>query len=488
LETDSLREKEHRKKLSLTSFSILYILQILLVLSSLLFAGSPIAEEIMMSKDSIAQVIPAKFSVFYMATFNGFKNAMDIAIFIFMLSGFINVVNETEALSSSLNSSLNKLKGRELYLLPILIIFFAIGGTTFGFGEETIPLYGILTAALLAAGFDTMVVLGVVLLGSGVGIVGSTINPFSTGVAMDSLKGIGIDTNAGIIFGLGGIVLFFTTIITIIYVMRYAKKVKSNMKFSILSESEYSHMNESIKIDNEKIKPLTKNQKITMYIFGFSFLVMFISLIPWQKFNINIFDNWSNILTGEPWGQWYFGDLAMWFLSIAILIGIICKLGEEKLIEAFMQGAKDVVPVVMIIVVSRGTSVLMSETNLDMFILDRASHLLQGVSPVIFVLGSYIIFFFLSILIPSSSGLAYVSMPIMGGLGHNVGISPELMVIIYVSAHGIAHLTCPTSGVLMASIEINKISYGTWLKFVKKPVILLISISLIILLSANFIL
>ncbi len=488
MEAVSTEIKEKKKKFSLSSFSILYILQIVLVLASVVLAGSPIAKEIMMSKEGIAEVIPASFSVFYMATFNGFKSAIDIAIFIFMLSGLINVVNETEALSSSLNSALKKLKGKELLLLPVLIVFFSIGGTTFGFGEETIPLYGILTAALLTAGFDTMVVLGVVLLASSAGIIGSTINPFSTGVAMDSLKGIGIETNAGIVFALGGLLLVLTTIGVIIYVMKYAKTVKGNMSKSILSEDEFKHMKENFNKNDAEVKPLTVNQKITMYLFGISFLVMFISLIPWQKFNITIFDNWSAVLTGTPWGQWDFGDLAMWFLSIAIIVGIVCKLGEANLIESFLDGAKDVIPVVMIIVVSRGTSVLMSETNLDMYILDRASALLQGMSPVIFVLGSYIIYFFLTILIPSSSGLAYVSMPIMGGLAYSVGIAPELMVIIYVTAHGIAHLTMPTSGVLMASIEINKISYGTWLKFVKIPVIFLVTISLIVLLGANFIL
>lgn len=184
-------------------------------------------------------------------------------------------------------------------------------------------------------------------------------------------------------------------------------------------------------------------------------------------------------MTGVNLGEWYFGDLAMWFLLMSIIIAFLFKIGEKKTVSAFIVGANDMLSVVLIIVVARGVSALMSSTNLDLFLLDRASNLLNGLSPILFILGSYVIYFLLSFLIPSSSGLAYVSMPIMGGLAHRMGCPPEVMIMIFSATHGVINLISPTSGILMGTLELNRVEYGTWIKFIKIPIITIIVINLI---------
>lgn len=215
---------------------------------------------------------------------------------------------------------------------------------------------------------------------------------------------------------------------------------------------------------------------------------MIVSLIPWPDFGIKVFDGWTAFLTGESFGNWYFGDLAMWFFIMSIVISLINRFSEEEIINYFVEGAQDILSVVLIIVVARGVSVLMSETHLDLFILDRAANALGGLSPILFVIGAFILYLLLSFLIPSTSGLAYVSIPVMGALAHNIGLSADVMVMIFVSGCGIINLITPTSGVVMGGLQITKVNYSTWTKFMFKPIIVIGVMNLIVLIASMMLL
>ncbi|MCA9765154.1 MAG: YfcC family protein [Carnobacterium sp.] len=479
---------EKKKRLSLSSFSILFIILIALALVSVALAGQPFDPTLLTTPDAVAKVIPASISTIVMAPFNGFKDAIEICIFILMLGGYLSIVNKTGALEAGIQSVVKKLKGNELIIIPILMILFSIGGSTFGMAEETLPFYALLTSVMVAAGFDTIVSVGTVLLGSGAGVLGSTVNPFATGVAMDALKAINIDTNAGLVIGIG-IALWIVTLLPFLYfVMSYAKKVKADKGSTILSLQEQENMNREFRKETSKDFSFTRKHKIVLILFGLSFLIMIISLIPWQNFGIMFFNNWTAFLTGNSFGEWYFGDLSMLFLIMGLIIAFVYRLKEKETISAFIAGASDMLSVVLIIVVARGTSVLMASTHLDLLILDRATNLLGGLSPVLFVVGSFIVYFFLAFLIPSSSGLAYVTMPIMGGLAYEMGIAPEIMIMIFASTHGVINLVSPTSGILMGGLEMNKIEYSTWIRFMRMPVLAILITNLAVLILSLFIL
>ncbi len=332
-----------------------------------------------------------------------------------VLGGFLNIVTQSGALESGIQMVVKKLKGNELIIIPILMVLFSIGGSTYGMAEETIPFYSLLTATLVAAGFDTIVAVGTVLLGSGSGVIGSTVNPFSTGVAMDALRGIGIQPNTGVILLIGFMLWAVSTAYSIFIVMRYAKKVKEDKGSTILSLQEQEDMKENFGQEDKKDLTFTKRHKIILSIFAFCFLVMIVSLIPWGDFGVTIFDGWTSFLTGESFGDWYFGDLAMWFFIIGLICAIVGRFSEKETVDSFVEGSKDMLSVVLIIVVARGASVLMSTTYLDLFILDKAAGLLQDFSPILFVIGAYVLYLGLSFIIPSTSGLVYVSIPVMGG-------------------------------------------------------------------------
>lgn len=475
--------KKEKKSFQISSFSILFIILIVLGIITMFLDGQGFAPQVV-NDATVDHVVGAQFSDIIMAPFRGFQEAIEISIFILVLGGFLNIVTQTGALEAGIQSVVKKLKGNEIKIIPILMILFSIGGTAYGMAEETIPFYALLSITMVAAGFDTVVAAGTVLLGSGAGVLGSTINPFATGVAMDALNGVGIAPNTGLILGIGFVIWVVTTAFAIFTVMSYAKKVKQDKGSTILSLQEQEDMKKNFVDGKDTDMEFTGKHKAVLTVFGFGFLIMITSLIPWGDFGITIFDGWTSFLTGNSFGEWYFADLAMWFFIVSIIVAVIAGYSEQETIDHFIDGTKDMISVVLIIVVARGVSVLMTQTHLDLLILDKAAGILSGLSPVLFVIGAYILYLGLSFLIPSTSGLAVVSMPVMGGLAQQLGLSADVMTMIFVAACGLVNLITPTSGVVMGGLNIAKVNYPTWLKFMRKPLIIIAVLNLIILIAA----
>ncbi|MEO1772205.1 MULTISPECIES: YfcC family protein [Enterococcus] len=483
-----MSKKNKKEKKSISSFSILFIIIILLTVISWLFSGQTFTPTIPAGgTEEVSQVVGAKISDLVMSPFNGFRDAIDICVFILFLGGFLNIVTGTGALEAGIQHVVKKLKGNELVLIPVLMVLFSIGGSTYGMAEETIPFYSLLAVTMVASGFDTIVSTGTVMLGAGAGVIGSTVNPFATGVAMDALRSVGIQPNAGTIMMIGLLLWAVTTIYCIFCVMSYAKKVKADKGSTILSLQEQQDMKTAFENSGSANIEFTRKRKMILIVFMISFVVMVVSLIPWGSFGITFFNGWTSFLTGQNFGDWYFGDLAMWFFLASLVIALIHGFSEKEIIDTFIDGVKDILSVVLIIVVARGASVIMQVTHLDLFILDKSAGLLQGFSPILFVIGAYILYLFLSFLIPSTSGLAYVSIPVMGALAQNVGLNPNVMVMIFTAGCGLVNLITPTSGVVMGGLELSKINYSTWTKFMRKPLIV-IGISNLIILIASMLL
>ncbi|MFQ9741618.1 MAG: hypothetical protein ACLRX5_03490 [Slackia sp.] len=233
---------------------------------------------------------------------------------------------------------------------------------------------------------------------------------------------------------------------------------------------------------------LTGRQKGALVVFAIAFIIMVISFIPWEDFGINVFTGWSAVVTGLPLGQWYFLEAACWFFVLAIIIAVVGGLSESETVKAFIDGCADMMSVVMIIALARGVSILMAETGMSDWILLNASNALQGVSAIVFAPVSWLLYVVLSFLIPSSSGMATVSMPIMGPLAANLGFSVETMVMIFSSANGLVNLFTPTCGAIMGGLAIAKVQYGTWLKWVWKLLVILAVVCLVVVTTAMMIL
>lgn len=483
-----------KKKFKMTSaFTVLIIIiAVVAILTWIIPAGKyddkGVYQTIAQNPQGIYNIIAAPIQ--------GFFDAVDIALFVIVIGGFLGIILKTGAIDGGIGSILKNLKGKEIWMIPILMVLFGIGGTTYGMAEETIALYPIIIPVFIAAGYDAITPVAVILLGAGTGVLASTVNPFATGAASEAA---GIALGNGIV--LRFIMLIVLEIISIIFVMKYAKKVKADPSKSIIAFMKKDN-EEHFLGENNEIPELTKRRKWVLVLFALTFVVMILGVIPWAyKFNIKIFDNaynWASkasILGLQPnttdayWtaydavktqsaalGDWWFGQMTVWFFFMAVLIGLISKMKEHEIVENFINGARDLLAVALIIGVSRGIKVVMTAGGMDATILYWSSNALKGLHPGLFAVLSYIFYIPMSFLIPSTSGLAGATMPVMGPLAGSVfqsaGLAADfgksIVITAYQSASGIVNLITPTSGVVMGALAIGKVPYDKWLKFTGK--------------------
>ena len=391
--------------------------------------------------------------------------AIDVALFILVIGGFLGVTMQTGAIQSGIAGLVERLRGRERLLIPILMAVFALGGTSYGMAEESLAFYVLVITVMVAAGYDSLTGAALILLGCGIGVIGSTINPFATGIA-SGFAGTGIDE------GLIGrvVILVVGTVIGIWYVMRYAAKVKASPEASMLGASRAevdAHFSQAA-VEGENATGAGPRRNVTaivIVIFFLAFIVMIIGVVPWEDLGITFIKT--------RW--WWFPEMTASFLLFAIIIGFVARMGETEFTEGFVNGAKDLLGVALIIGIARGVTVIMTNGQITDTVLHAAEQAVTGLGGVAFINLMYLLFIPLSFLIPSSSGLATVAMPIMAPLASFANVAPELVVTAYQTGNGLVNLFTPTSAVVMGGLAIAKVGYGTWLKFVW-PLLLLLAI------------
>jgi uncharacterized ion transporter superfamily protein YfcC len=377
--------------------------------------------------------------------------AIDVALFVLVIGGFLAITMATGAIDAGIGKITTALKGKEKWMIGLLMIVFALGGTTYGMAEETLAFYALIIAVMIAAGYDALVGVAIVMLGAGIGTLASTVNPFATGVA-SGFAGVSVAD------GLPGrlVILILGTLIGIIFVTRYAEKVRKDPSKSLVFDR---------KADNEKhflsgtgteaMPEFTGRRKVILLLFGLAFLVMIFTVIPWNDLGI-----------GLPQMDWWFGEFSALFLFCAIVIGIVGRLGEADLSETFINGARDMLGVALIIGVARGVSVIMNNGLITDTLLSWAEAVTSGLGGVAFITVMHVIYLPLGFLIPSSSGLATVTMPIMAPLADFAGVDRSLVVTAYQSASGLLNLINPTFAVVMGGLALGRVGYDKWLRFV----------------------
>lgn len=455
------------KRRAISTFAILLCVLLLVAIATWIAQGSTYTDP---ETGETAEVVGASLSDILMAPINGWHDAGDVIGFVFCLGAFLAIVTATGALETGIHVLVKKLHGKEIALIWILMFVFSIGGTTYGMGEETVGFYILLAATMMAAGFDPLVGAATVLLGAGSGVLGSTINPFATGAAVASA---GVDVNMGTIYVLGVILWLVTYFISAFFVTRYAKAVK-NKKGSILTADQLETCRAAYggatEID-EDVK-LTGRQKIVLVIFGLSFVIMILGFIPWEELSASVFGalGWSGFLTGNPFGWWWFDDAAIWFLLMGIIIGLIGLEDKGKLMSCIISGFADMISVNLVIALARATSVLMSVSGLGTWLVEASVTALSssGLPAAVFGFLDYLLHIGLSFLVPSSSGLAGLSAPIVSPIVRGMGWSVETSIMINVAANGFVNLFTPTCGFIMGGLALARIPYETWLKWAGK--------------------
>lgn len=422
------------------------------------------------------------------------KAAIDVSFFILMVGAFLGVVNETGALDVGIASIVKRFKGREKMLIYILMPLFALGGSTYGMGEETMAFYPLLVPVMMAVGFDSITGVAIILLGSQIGCLASTVNPFATTVAADAA---GVSVADGMIWR----IVFFIVILAMgmFFVAQYAEKVQKDPTKSLVykqRETDMEHFN--VNATQEVNADLTSAQKRVLWVFVFTFILMICSFIPWGDLGISIFEDFNTWLTGlpvigqiigsstSPLGWWYFPEGAMLFAFAGVAVGLVYGMEEERMIKAFMNGAADLLSVALICAIARGIQVIMNDGLITATILHWGEVGLQGLSSQVFIVLTYLFYLPMSFLIPSTSGLASASMGIMAPLGEFVNVPSHLIITAFQAASGVLNLVAPTSGIVMGALALGRIEIGTWYKFVGKLIVGIILASIAILVLATF--
>jgi uncharacterized ion transporter superfamily protein YfcC len=387
-------------------------------------------------------------------------NAIDVALFVLMIGGFIGVVTATGAIDAGIKRAMTRLKGREKWMIPILMGLFALGGTTEGMAEETLAFYVLLTPVMIAAGYDALTAVAVILLGAGIGVLGSTVNAFSTVIASDA---VGVPFTDGLLLRFAILAVTFTA--TVAYVMRYAARVKADPSRSLVfdrKDENEAHFRSA----TETTTDFTGLHKIVLILFGATFAVM---------------------IWGVSLGGWWMAEMSGLFLFAGIGIGLVGRLGEKGLVEAFVGGARDLLGVALIIGLARGIVVIMDAGHMTDTILHWAEGTVAGLNRIVFINVMYWIEVVMAFFVPSTSGLAVLSMPILAPVGDFAGVERSLIVTAFQSATGVVNLVTPTSAVVMGGLAIARVPYERWLRFVW-PVLLGLTVIIMAALSLGVLL
>ncbi|WP_152208139.1 YfcC family protein [Marinobacter changyiensis] len=387
-------------------------------------------------------------------------NAIDVALFVLFLGGFLGVMNATGAIDTGIRSAMRHLKGHEIWMIPILMSLFAIGGTTYGMAEETLAFYAILIPVMMTAGYDAVTGVAIILVGAGIGVLGSTINPFATVIA----------ANAADIPFTDGIVLRFVLLvggllICSAYVMRYAKRIKADPSRSVVARQWDAHRKLFLQGHEDDLGQATLNgtQIIALIIFALSFVVM---------------------IWGVSSQGWWMAQMGALFFGAAILIGLIARLGEKQLTGSFVDGARDLLGVALVVGLARGIVVIMEQGMIADTILHSAESTLGGLPELAFINLMFWIEVGMSFFVPSSSGLAVLSMPILAPLADFANVGRDLVVTAYQSANGLVNLINPTFAVVVGGLAIGRISYDRWLAFIW-PLLLILTVFITVVISVG---
>ena len=388
------------------------------------------------------------------APIKGIIDSIDIILFTLIIGGFMFVFNETGAMVKGITWIAHAMKGREHWLIAILTTVFSFFAGSYGMAEETIVFYPILVPLFLAAGYDLLVPLVIIFGGVSVGCIPAFSNPFSTIIASNAA---GINWMDGL--GERLVLWVIVTALTVWYILRYAAKIKKDPTASLVYkiDGEVKSLY-AVNISNENNTPkLEWKTKLLLLIYVCTFLTM---------------------IGGVVFLDWWTTEMSALFLGSAILIGIITGIKEKVFIREFIKGSESLLSVAFIIGVARGVTIVLNEGHVSDSILYYTAHMVQGIQPAFFILGLLLFYIVFSIFIQSSSGMAVLTMPIIGALAILVNVPGREIVNSYMYGMCLMSFLAPT-GLILPSLAMVNISLKTWFKFIM-PLLFMLTIICIV--------
>ena len=372
----------------------------------------------------------------------GIQEAIEVVAFILIVGGSFQVITKTGAITSGMGRVVRRFKNKDILIIPIAMVLFALGGTSFGMAEETLPFFAIFMPIMMAMGFDSMTAFMVVFVGARTGYVASTINPFNVLIAQGIL---GIQGNPQL--WLRMIAWVVLTAVAITWVVLYARRVKKNPESSITFEDDIAKKVEFAADESALDAEFTGRQKgvLAVFIAGMCLII------------------WGLVTQG-----WYMNEISAVFLAMGLLAGVIAGFSQDVIAQEFVAGIADFAFSAIVVGLARGILVIASDGMIIDTILNALATGLGGIPAVLFTTLLYAVENLLAILVPSSSGLAALTAPIFGPLTELMGLNPEAAVWALSMGSATMSLICPTSAILVAGLGVCKIKLGQWWKTVWK--------------------
>ncbi|ANH39364.1 hypothetical protein I601_2953 [Nocardioides dokdonensis FR1436] len=388
--------------------------------------------------------------------------AAGVFLFVIAIGIFITMSMRTGAIDNAIARVAQRYGSKGAVVIVLLMVLLSIGGTTEGMAEETLGFYALVVPLVLSLGYDRMVAAGTILIGAGIGVLASTVNPFATGVASDAA---GISIGDGIGFRL----LMYVVLVPVgvLYVLRYARRVKRDPSTSLTTTQPGD---DELAARGVEQVTMTGRQKAVIAVVAATFAFMIFAIVPWaQVVNGPAADSFAWQL------DWYFPELAALFIVMSIVVGLIGGLGEKGLTDTLVRGAGDFIGVGLIIVLARGVTVIMNNSLITDTVLNSMENAVSNTSAGLFGGLMFLLNVPLAFLVPSTSGHAALAMPILAPLADFANVPRSLVVTAFQSASGVVNLVTPTSAVVMGGLALAKVRYDQYLRFVAPLLVFLLA-------------
>lgn len=390
----------------------------------------------------------------------GMIEAANIIFFIFIVGGAFSILKGTGAIDGAIGTLALKVQGREALFIPVLMVAFSLFAASMGLYEEFLPFIPPIVLLCLALGFDSITGVAIVMVGAGAGFASAFTNPFTIGIAQEIAE---VPMFSGLALR---IPLFIITVaIAVAYVYRYAMKIRENPELSPVYELDQNR--EEDDIDLNDLQELTTSHKLVIAVIVIGFLILFYGVMSLG---------------------WYINELAALFLGMGIAGGIIGKLGMNSIAENFVKGARELTMGALAVGLARGILVVLTEGQIVDTILFGISNALEGLPVVFGAVGMFVFQSLLNILVPSGSGQAALTMPIMTPLADLIGTTRQVAVLAYHLGDGFTNMITPTLGPLLAALALaGDISWEKYAKWILPLIGILTILGIIVVAFAHLI-
>lgn len=365
----------------------------------------------------------------------GFAEAQDIIFFVFVVGGVIGIVRATGAIDALIGSAIGAFSGQPVLLVAGMTLLFAIGSSTIGMAEEYMPFVPILVTLCLAFKMDAVVALGIVYIGAGVGYGCAAVNPFTVTIAQDIA---GVERQSGWEFRV--IFMLIAAAVGVIHIMRYARKVQRDPQQSLVKDIDYSKGYEM-----PQNVTLTGSRMVVLGCFAGAIALFVVGSAKWE---------------------WYFTELMALFLGLGIVSAIVGRVSPNAAATKFCEGAAEMTTTALLIGVARTIEVVLTDGTVIHTIINGIADSIQGFGPFLASIGMLVVQSVANLFIPSGSGQAYVTMPIMAPLAEICQVTPQTAVLAYQIGDGFMNMIVPTNALLMGMLALGRIPFGRWMKFI----------------------